>query len=64
MPSPQDGADPEGRAPADIVRQNARLQKHDRPERAERRADPEAAVDREVDPPAKAAPARIPGSPN
>ena len=44
----QHRADPERRAPPPIRRQQSRLQQHDRADRPERRADPEAAVDREV----------------
>src|SRR5690606_13362917 len=45
-------ADRESEAPAEIGRQKPGIEKHDRAERAESRAHPEAAVDREVGSPA------------
>ncbi len=46
------GAGPEGDAPSPIRRQQRRVEQDQRAERAERRADPEAAVDDNVGPPA------------
>src|SRR6185437_436265 len=51
---PEHRAGPEGRSPAPVGRQKIRIEKHERAGGAERRADPEAAVDDDVGPAAVA----------
>ncbi|MDQ0935283.1 hypothetical protein QFZ49_005255 [Streptomyces turgidiscabies] len=46
----EEHAQAEGEAPAHVLRQDVRVQRDDRQQRAADRADPEAAVDDEVDP--------------